>query len=106
MLTAAKRNKLVTFEQPTETNTRGEVTVTWSELFEEWAEVKPLQGREYYQAAQVHAEVTHRVTIVYRSGVTAKCRIRWGDRYLYLVGPPRNRDEANRELEMLVKETP
>jgi len=70
-----------------------------------WAEVLPLAGREGWTARQVDAEITHRVVMRYRSGVTSKHRIKWGSVYLNIKGPPRNVGNANVMLEMDCVET-
>lgn len=45
-----------------------------------WGAVEALQGRELYAAQQRVAEVTHKVTIRYRSGIKAKNRVWYGNR--------------------------
>lgn len=44
------------------------------------AAIEALQGRELYAAQQRIAEVTHRITIRYRTGVKAKHRVWYGGR--------------------------
>jgi len=41
---------------------------------------------------------SHRITIRYRTGVTAKCRILLGTRVFRITAPPRDTDERHREL--------
>lgn len=36
-----------------------------------WASVVPLSGREFYEAQQIHANVTHRVTLRHYEGLDA-----------------------------------
>ena len=49
--------------------------VTWSDFLDPcWARVVPLRGREWFQARQVHASVSHRVEMRYVAGVRAKMR--------------------------------
>jgi len=104
MLNAGDLNKRVTIQRLAESHADGEVTYSPVDLATVWAEVKPLTGREYYQAAQVHAEITHRVRIRWRSGISGKLQIKLGNRLLEVLGPPRNIGEGNVELEMLCKE--
>jgi len=52
----------------------GGVSWAWEDVAEMWAEVRGLQGREFFAAQQVNATATHQVTIRYRAGVTANMR--------------------------------
>lgn len=48
---------------------------TWVPLFTRWAAVEPLQGREYLAAQAALSEVTGKIKMRYRPGVTAADRI-------------------------------
>ena len=48
---------------------------TWAPVFTAWAEVSPLVGREYLAAAALVAEVTARIRMRYRPGVTSQDRV-------------------------------
>lgn len=48
---------------------------TWAPLFTCWAAVEPLAGREYLAAAALLSEVTARVRMRYRPGITAADRV-------------------------------
>lgn len=54
---------------------QGGVTSTWATAATVWAVVEPLQGMERYVANQTQRNVSHRVTIRYRSGVTPAQRL-------------------------------
>jgi SPP1 family predicted phage head-tail adaptor len=69
-----------------------------------WASIEPLSGRELLQAQQVQAEVTHRVRMRYLHGVTSKMTGLFGTREFQFLAPPINKDERNRELEIMCKE--
>ena len=58
----------------------GQESVTWADLASVWGEAEPLQGREFFAAAQVREDVTVRFVIRYRSDVTAKDRVVWNGR--------------------------
>lgn len=45
---------------------------TWATVY---ASVEPLNGRELFAAQEHHAEVTTRIRMRYREGVTAKMRV-------------------------------
>lgn len=84
----------------------GEPVERWRTAFEAWAAVEPVSGREYWQARQVQADVTHKVTVRYRAGLSAGMRVKWGGRYLYLTEPPRDLMERHQWLEFFCKEAP
>lgn len=52
----------------------GEPTESWSTVSTVRAEVRALTGDERMRAWQAHSEVTHVITLRYRSGVTPKHR--------------------------------
>jgi SPP1 family predicted phage head-tail adaptor len=84
-------------------NSYGEVENTWNTLAITWAKVRTLQGRELFQAGQVHADVTVKVTIRYRDDVQTNMQIQYGNRtfrIVYIV----NVDEDYRYLELSCKE--
>ena len=47
----------------------------WLPIVTTWAEVSPLVGREYLAAAALVAEVTARIRMRYRPGITSQDRI-------------------------------
>lgn len=48
---------------------------SWQTYATVYASVEPLNGRELFAAQEHHAEVTTRIRMRYREGVTAKMRI-------------------------------
>jgi SPP1 family predicted phage head-tail adaptor len=98
-------NKRITFlAQSSQQNSYGEVEHSWNDIETVWANVKTLQGRELFQAQQVHSEITSKIIVRYLTGITANMRIRYGSRILQIIGPPINVDEKNRYLELSCKE--
>ena len=75
----------------------------WVEFKKVWAYVEPLRGREYWQAKQVVAEVSCRITIRYLEGIDEKMRVIYGDR-TYNILAVINLQEKNRVMQFLVKE--
>ena len=67
------------------------------------ARIEPLKGSEQLRAMQLEDKVSHRVTIRYRSGITAKQRIKFGSRLLNIRAVI-NPEERNRFLELLCDE--
>lgn len=56
----------------------------WQTMATVWAAVDPVSGREYYAAEQAQSEVTHKVRLRYRAGVTPGMRVLLGQRRLYI----------------------
>ncbi len=84
---AGELNKRIILQRESWTlDTYNSKVATWTNVATVWAKVKPLQGRELFQAAQVQEEVTHSVTIRYRAGVTADQRISYDSRTLQILG--------------------
>jgi len=85
-------------------NEYGEKTDTWEDLFETWAEVKPIRSREFFSATAVNSEVTHRVVMRYDSRVKANMRILHEGRIFEIEGPPRDYMERHDKIELLCRE--
>lgn len=80
-LAAGRLNKRVTLQSAASARDgHGQPIETWSNVAVVWAAIEPIRGREYFSAQQFAAEVTHRVRIRYRSGVSPKWRVIHGSR--------------------------
>lgn len=93
-------------QQTTETrDDYGALKNAWAEVAEVWAAIEPLRGDELLRAQQVTAEVTTRIRIRYRSGVTPKMRAQseTGTRTFDIRAVIDVRDE-HKELELLCLE--
>lgn len=53
----------------------GGITEDWAPLATVWASVEPLNGREYFAAQTTLAEVTTRIRLRYRRGLSVTDRI-------------------------------
>lgn len=84
-------------------DTYGAVTETWSTVATRWGRVEPLSGREQWQAQQVRPDVTHRVTLRYYDGLTARHRLKVGDRVLNITSVL-NTEERKRQHECVCVE--
>lgn len=104
MQAGALRHRL-TLETPNTTaDSFGEETeAPYTTLATVWGSIEPLSGNERLRMQQVQAEVTHRVRIRYRSGVTPELRVKFGTRYFNILSVT-NWEERNRELEIMCKE--
>lgn len=72
----------------------GGSAVAWSTSVTVWASIEPANGREPYIANQLNGQVSHKITIRYRSGVTTGQRVLFGTR-TFDVQAVLNKDERN-----------
>lgn len=73
----------ITLQTPTLTqDSLGVVSETWSDTATVYAQIEAISGREFFDAARVNAEVTHRVRIRHRPGIVPAMRVLAGDRTL------------------------
>ena len=72
----------VTIQEATEVqNDYGEPIKTWNDVNTVWASVEPIRGREFVAAAEIHSEVTTRIRMRYRTGMSPKMRVYAGGKY-------------------------
>lgn len=74
---AGKLRHRITLQEPVKVQnpTTGAVINTWRDVSTIWAEVSPLSAREFIAAQASQGEISTRITIRYRPGVTRKHRI-------------------------------
>lgn len=96
----------ITFQekQKTEDDLGQEVEGEWEDVAQEWAMIKTMQGREYFEAAAAQAERTSRFVIHYRPGIHHDMRIIYDGRIFDISQPPINDDEMNVTLTIIAKE--
>ncbi len=87
---AGKLRHRITFQQFSgERDVYGEPIVRdeneWEDVCTVWASIGPVSGKTFYAAMQVQAEVTHRVGVRYRAGLTTAMRIKYGSRIFKVV---------------------
>jgi SPP1 family predicted phage head-tail adaptor len=76
---------------------------SWIDVATVWASVEPLQGRELVAAQSVSAETTTKITMRYRSDITAAHRITFEGKFynlLSLIDP----ELKHRELIIMASE--
>jgi SPP1 family predicted phage head-tail adaptor len=90
-------------------STYGETTVTWSSNVGLWADIRPLRGRRYDEARQVHSAVTHSITTRYATLAASTairpgyCRVNFGGR-IFTLEHVADLEERHYRLEMLASE--
>lgn len=75
----------------------GQGDITWTDEGTVWAEVKPLQGREYFAAAQVQQEHSIKVYIRRRDDVQQTWRLTWNGQHYDITNVSRP-DAATTEI--------
>lgn len=75
----------------------------WTTLATRWACVEGLQGREWFEARQEVAEVTHRIRMRYLASVTPRMRIVWGSKTLQIKSAT-DPDGRKRQLVIMAQE--
>lgn len=88
------------------TDAGGQPVYVHTPICTRWARVEPITGREVWNAEQVQADVTHRVTVRFDETIQANA-VRWSFDYngrIFEVRSARDIDEARRFLELLCVE--
>lgn len=80
------RRKLYVVEQLVRGEELDGVADTWTKIGSVWAQVKPQASREYVQAQQTRADITHVLSSRYWDGANSDLRLRHGDRILHVAG--------------------
>ncbi len=104
-ISAGRLNKRIELQETVATRDEyGEKPPSWLTTDHLWASIEPITGRELFAAHQVHAEVSHRIVIRNRPGLTSKMRFVFGSRVFNIATPPLNVGEGNESIEVLCVE--
>jgi SPP1 family predicted phage head-tail adaptor len=77
---SGKLRQLVAIEQKTRTrDSFGADQELWSTVALVYAGFEALSGRELFAAQKLSPDVTHKITIRYRTGILAQMRVNWTD---------------------------
>ena len=100
---AGQLDQRVTVEQLVEgEDAAGQPFEDWLPVFDAWAAVYPLRGREIVAADAVASITDVRVILRYRPSITPAMRVRHGSD-TYSIATVINVKSANREIELLCK---
>ena len=80
--------------EATQSDSAGQQSTTWTSYITVWATIDVLQGNEIFKGQQYNTQVTHKVTIRYLPGVTAKQRVQFGTRQ-FVIEAVENPEEMN-----------
>ena len=77
----------------------------WHRVFDAWAYIKPIRGREYFTAGAMNSELTHEVCFRWRKDqtLTSDMRVRL-DRRIFEIEAVINVEERDREWELKCRE--
>ncbi len=100
---AGQLDQRITLEQRVQGQDEfGQPVDTWAPFLTAWAAVEPLAGREFIAAMAAVSEVTARVRLRYRPGVTSAMRVNHGGT-LYGITHVADVRSARRELQLMCK---
>jgi SPP1 family predicted phage head-tail adaptor len=103
-MNAGRMRHRITIQQRANTpDTFGQPIESWADVATVWASVEPLQGREFFAADQVNAEVTTRIRMRWRSGITAAMRVSFDSR-LYDIQSVIVSREIHDEMQLMCTE--
>lgn len=75
----------------------------WVDVARSWASINPISGKEIFAAETVSSEITHKIKIRYRSGITPDMRIVFNGR-IFEIKSIINFQERNIDLQLMCKE--
>lgn len=106
---AGALRKRVTFQtRSTAQDAAGQQLTTWADVFTASASIEPVSARELLAAQAVRSEISHKITLRYRSEfanpqTVAAMRCVYKGR-IFNIGGALNFEERNRTVELLVAE--
>jgi SPP1 family predicted phage head-tail adaptor len=85
-------------------DSQGNFTETWVTAATVWAKVSTLRSTEAILAMAETGTSIHSITIRYRTDILTSWRIKYGDRYFAIIGPPIDIDMKHKFLDIKCKE--
>lgn len=58
----------------------------WQTVGRVWANIEPVSGTEFFNAQQVNAEMTTKITVRFYAGLTVMHRIKYGEKLYEILG--------------------
>lgn len=104
-MNAGELRHRVTFQKLVKTqDSFGQPIEQWDDVVPVWVSIEPLVGKQYFAAETVNSEVTHKIKMRYRKGITPDMRCVFKTRIFEIISPPINFKERNVELQIMCKE--
>lgn len=97
------RHRITIQEKSLAPDALGQPATSWTDVATVWAAVEPLRGREFFAADQMNAEVTTRIRIRWRSGITAAMRVSFDSRF-YNIKAIIVPNEVHEEMQLMCGE--
>ena len=97
------RNRVSIQSRTESRDAHGGIAETWATTALAYADIQPIRGREFFSAEAVNSDVTHKVTIRYREGITPQMRVLFGSRALNITSVI-NVNERSDCLELMCRE--
>ena len=98
-------DKRITLQYPTKVaDPMGGFSVSWVDKATVWAKISTLRSDEAIIAMQNSGTAIHNVVIRYRSDVKSSWRIKCGNSYWAIIGPPIDINKAHKWLDIKCKE--
>lgn len=97
------RHRLALQQETVTPDGSGGYTQSWQNVADLWAEILPISGKERLFAGQMQAEISHKITIRFRTGIVAGMRLLYDSRAFNIraILNPKENDEV---LELWVDE--
>lgn len=76
---------------------------TWAVFCSAWASIRPVSASEIIKSGRKEMNISHRIKIRFRSGISSDMKIVYGSRE-FDIHSVININEANREIEILAAE--
>jgi len=94
-------DKLITIEKRGEAqDSTGQPKETWTRQAPVWASIRPVSGREYYNASGPRAEITHEIVLRHNPKIAPRDRIVFEGRIFDVISPL-NVSEQNRYTKLM-----
>lgn len=103
MIAGKLRQRVTIQDKSVAQNTYGEEVITYVDWATVWAAVEPLRGREFLEGRQITAEVSTRIRIRYRSGISPEMRVVFGS-IIYDIQSITHLEEREREIHLMCQE--
>lgn len=97
------RHKIIIQKLENIQDTFGQPIESWSDIYTVWASIDPLVGKQYFAAETITHELTHKIRMRFKTGITPDMRVQFGSRYFQIVSVI-NYQERNIELQLMCRE--
>lgn len=99
----ALRHRIIIQDKTVTQNEYGEEEATWKTFLQAWASITPIMGREFLEARAQGQELSHKVELRARKGVTPEMRVKFGDR-IFDIEAVMDVEEKGAEMVLMCKE--